>query len=219
MGVRVVLRALRRKIRVRSDARKGSRTEKATEAHATESSVKKSQNPPGISARHAGCTQKKESVTTSTRYREAAPTSGRISNGFAADATPVKQQQTKGEDMTNRPPVSDRSYFDAIDKTASDALALAVETSRSIERLAETVRMLSDDVDRLVRDTDGRSTYCASCRREVDGNMTSLGQTLRIETREAMGAVNDRITKMINKTYWVAGFAAAGGIVVGVIIK
>jgi hypothetical protein len=34
----------------------------------------------------------------------------------------------------------------------------------------------------------------------------------------AVGGLHDRITRLVNRTYWVAGFSAAAGVVAGVLI-
>lgn len=112
----------------------------------------------------------------------------------------------------------DKSYIDAIDERASEALELATENARAIAGLVVTATTLTGNVDRLVKTAEEDSERGIVCRREVDTEVTALATTLRKEMKEAVDALNERITRLVNRTYWVAGFSAAAGVVVGVLV-
>lgn len=112
----------------------------------------------------------------------------------------------------------DKSYIDAIDERASEALELATENAKAIAGLVVTATTLTGNVDRMIEAAEANTERGITCRREVDNEVTSLATVLRKEMKEAVDALNDRITSLVNRTYWVAGFSAAAGVVVGVFI-
>lgn len=166
----------------------------------------------------------KATATTSNPSRKAGVTTSTTSRGSAATATAARPPLTAvgepvGPVVSPTAPVSEKTYIDAIDATAREAFALAVETSRTVSELTEAVRSLAEDVAELVADNKTRGGNCASCRREVDASITALGQVLRREERDNYDHLNGRITSMITKAYWVTGFSAAVGVLVGTLIR
>ena len=105
------------------------------------------------------------------------------------------------------PPAEDKTYLDAIDDRAREALELANRNAQAVAGLIVTTRTLSADVSRAIED-----------RREVDAAIITLGQTLRTEMNLVVTSLHERITRFVNRTYWVAGFSAAAGVVAGVLI-
>lgn len=116
------------------------------------------------------------------------------------------------------PGAEGKSYVDAIDERATNALDLATANAQAIAGLLVTTERLTADVQRILSATEADMTRGIACRREVDASITALGQTLRKEMELAVGTLHDRITRLVNRTYWVAGFSAAAGVVAGVLI-
>lgn len=114
------------------------------------------------------------------------------------------------------PPAEGKTYLDAVDERARNALELATQSATAVAGLVVTTQQLTADVRRILDSMEADTDRGITCRREVDQSITAIGQKLRQEMTDLGDSLGQRITDLVTRTYWVAGFSAAAGVVAGV---